>query len=508
MLKLRNISSNYLKVAADGIIVVLLTPYVVGELGAAQYAVWIIVQTIGYYLGFFDLGIGDAQVQRHSVLQMRGATDALGRLHGTVLVILIGAGSLAVAVASLLAVLPLAEVFDIPLEWRNDYRLVLPLVGLAILTTFVEAALGGLYESYQRFDLMNTIDVSLAVLEAIATVGVLYFGYGLVGLAMVVVIGSAVAAAVKAVVAWRTFPAYALPRPVFDAESWRAIRSFSLWNCLNDLVTEGTANLDKLLIPILLTSALVTPYSFVAMIAALVFLAAEPITETFFPIASRRHGGNDRVALGVLLSRGSRLVQLTTLPTLIVLLVFGQSILDLWIGDEVDAVEPEVLWFTVISAYFSTYLWTSLSVLAGSGEVRRVFWVSVLEVGGGLILLLTLVPSYGLTGFALAGLVANVVTGLVFFVPSASRRAGVPFVPLVLRTLVVPVAAAAPGLALGVWLAQWLRPESLLATAVCVALTGGVTLGSLLVLVTSRWERARYFAVIRRIVRRDAVVSG
>jgi len=65
---LRNVGSNYVKVGVDGLIIIVLTPYLVNELGVALYAVWVIVQTIGYYLGFLDLGVADAQVQRHSVI--------------------------------------------------------------------------------------------------------------------------------------------------------------------------------------------------------------------------------------------------------------------------------------------------------------------------------------------------------------------------------------------------------------------------------------------------------
>ena len=50
----RNISSNYLKVGINALIVLLLTPYIVNELGGGLYAVWVIVLTLGYYLDFLD----------------------------------------------------------------------------------------------------------------------------------------------------------------------------------------------------------------------------------------------------------------------------------------------------------------------------------------------------------------------------------------------------------------------------------------------------------------------
>ncbi len=497
----RNVSSNYLKVGIDGVIAIVLTPYLVQELGVAQYAVWIIVNTLGYYLGFLDLGVSDAQVQRHSVLQARGATAELGQLHGTVLAFFAAAGGLAFAVSIGVAALPSAELFDVPVEMRDAFTVVLPLIGLAVLISFLDAAFSGLFEGYQRYDLMNVIDIVLAVLGAIATYAVLSAGYGMTGVAVVLAVGAAAALSVKAVVAWRVFPSYAFPKLGFRRDVWRAIRSFSLWNSLTDLVTEGTANFDKLLIPILLGSALVTPYSLVLTVAALVFVVAEPITETFFPIAARRHGSGDRVALGVLLTRGSRLVNVATLPVAAVVLCFGTDILDVWLGEAVVDVAPSVLWFTVLSFWFSTYLWTSLSVLMGAGQARMVFWTSLGEVALVLALLLAFVPRLGLTGFALAGLVANVAIGLAFFTTRACRLAAIPHWRFLRDTLLVPGSAAVPALGLGLWLAWTLQPQSVPSLVLCVASTALAGVFGVGVVAASRWQRARYLVAIHRVLR-------
>jgi O-antigen/teichoic acid export membrane protein len=284
--RLRNISSNYAGVVVHGLIVILLTPFVVRELGTSGYAVWIIIQTIGYYLGFLDLGIVDAQIQRHSVLTSRSQPSSLGKLHGTVLVFLLGAGAVAVVLALLASVLPSAELFDVPPDLHDRYAWVLRLIGLVVLFSFVEAAADGIFEGYQRYDLMTAVGIVVALLGAIATFAVLYLGYGLVGLASVRVAESALGAAAKWFTVKRVFPSSAFPKVRFDREAWRSIRSFSLWNSLNDIVTEGTAQLDKLLIPILHVSALVTPYSLIVTLAALIFVVAEPITETIFPLAA------------------------------------------------------------------------------------------------------------------------------------------------------------------------------------------------------------------------------
>ncbi|HSG66624.1 MAG TPA: hypothetical protein VLD39_16570, partial [Gammaproteobacteria bacterium] len=57
-----------------------------------------------------------------------------------------------------------------------------------------------------------------------------------------------------------------------------------------------------------------------------------------------------------------------------------------------------------------------------------------------------------------------------------------------------------PALALGVWLARTVDLSSWIATGACVAVTGLVALLGVASLATSRWERARYTATLRRVL--------
>jgi O-antigen/teichoic acid export membrane protein len=330
---------------------------------------------------------------------------------------------------------------------------------------------------------------------------VLYFGNGIIGLAAVMLCMSAIGAGAKLLVARRVFPAYALPTLQFDGGIWRSIRGYSVWNSLNDLMTEGTANLDKLLIPILLSSALVTPYSLVVMLAAAVLFIAEPITETFFPIASRSHGRNDRAALAGLLARGSKLVNVVTLPTLVVVLCFGAVTLDLWIGEEYTQIPATVLWFTALTFYFSTYLWTAMSILMAVGKVRMVFWASLLEVVVALLLIVALTPRYGLQGLAFAGFITNVAFGVKFILSGACKLTGLKLGDLLGRTLLMPLLAVTPALVLGLVLERQVQPRGWIALALCAGATGLVGALGIIRIATGRRERFRYFIVARRFLK-------
>lgn len=498
---LRNVSSNYAVAAVHGVLLLLVTPIVVRGLGLEHYAVWIIIQTIGYFLGFLDFGLTDAQVRQHARLSARGERQALGRLHGTVLTLFAGAGLLAVLLAAAIAALPSAALLDIPATALDSYALLLLLVGLATAAAFIDVGFDGIFEGHQRYDLKNLVNAVGAVLDAVLVVAALWHGYGLVALATIKVVTTLLGAAAKAVLIRRRFPA-SFPVAGFDREAWRSVRGYTFWNSLNELASEGTAHLDKLLIPVLLASALVTPYTLVCMVAAVIFVLAEPITDTFLPIASHRHSREDSVGLAVLLVRGTRLVMTATLPTAVVVLFFGDAFLDLWVGEEFTDVSPLLLWFTAASFLFSAFLWTTLIVLMGAGLIRQVFRFTVMEVLLALGLILVLAPSFGLPGLALATLIANVWSGIFWLVPAACRVAGMEPASLLRQTLIRPLLAVLPACALAVAFVHWQSLDGWLGLIGASAATGAVGLAALLAFSVTRWERLRYLAILRQVLGR------
>src|SRR5690606_5535577 len=209
---LRNVSSNYLYAVVNGLVLVVLTPIVVRTLGVEMYAVWVIVQTLAYYLGFLDLGVVDAQVQRHAVLASQKRFDEIGRLHGTVLCFFLAAGMVGLLIAIAVAALPSAQLFDVPAAAREAYGTALVLASGAMLLSFAGSAFNGIYEGFQRYDLMNAVNIVVSIVEAVSIYAVLAAGAGIVALAIVKIGAEALRAVLKLATAWRVFPSYALPR--------------------------------------------------------------------------------------------------------------------------------------------------------------------------------------------------------------------------------------------------------------------------------------------------------
>lgn len=497
----RNVTSNFGIAGIEAIVFILLTPYVVHKLGIADYAVWVLIEAVAYFLGFFDVGIPEAQVRQHARLRRLGRLDAIGRLHGTVITVFLGAGTLAFIVAVVFAVLPTASLLDIPESALPLYVPLFALIGLSVLLAFVESALDGIFEGNERFDAVNRIDVALTLLDAALVVLVLSMGHGLLALAALEVATTALAILIKWRAVKRLFPIAAAPQLGFHRESWRSISNFSWWNCLNEFTTEGTAQLVKLIIPMLLGSALLTPYSLVVALAAGIFVIAEPISDIFLPVSASRHAANDRHGLTALQLRGTKLVTLFTLPVTLVVLFFGRDILDLWVGAEYTNVSDAFLWLVAADFFFSTFLWTSLNILIAAGDMKRVFWMSLFEVAVSFVLILLLAPSLGLPGLALAALIANVATGLLLFLPRACALTNLEVPRLLWSGLIVRVLCVLPAAAVGYYLSTQVDLPGWLGTGFAALITAAIAGAGLVFLASTPRERARYWVSLRRVAR-------
>jgi O-antigen/teichoic acid export membrane protein len=156
-----------------------------------------------------------------------------------------------------------------------------------------------------------------------------------------------------------------------------------------------------------------------------ILAAVHPIVETFFPMASGLHAQRRAEDLSRLMIAGSKVATAIAAPIGIVLIFFGQPIMELWVPEAADEI-PHGLMAAVVADYItSMYLWTATVILVAIGRTRLVVALTLIEIVLGVALMLTLAPRYGLIGIAIASFIANVLIGFLVQVPIAARAAHV-----------------------------------------------------------------------------------
>jgi len=182
-----NLLWNWTGVAAGLVTGLLLSPYLIRKLGPEAYGVWVLSFGLVEYGSFLDLGFRSAMVKY--VAHYWALEDRLGvnRIINTGLAYA-GLVSSGIFISSVLISGHLHNWFKISPAYLRDFRILIILISLSWCCGFVLSLFGACLEAIQRFDLYNQATVPSTVLRAAGTAILLYLGYGLVAIGVLVVV--------------------------------------------------------------------------------------------------------------------------------------------------------------------------------------------------------------------------------------------------------------------------------------------------------------------------------
>jgi O-antigen/teichoic acid export membrane protein len=501
---LTSISWNYVQAGVSLAIFFLLTPFVVEQLGSVGYGIWVLLNAILFYLRFLDLGFYNALVKYVAEYSERQAWSTVNGLVATTASALSAAGVVALLASGLVAWLLVPSVFEVPPERIPELQVATVLIGVDLLIAFPTSVLDAIFEGRQRFDVLSGVNIVVSVLAAGATVAGLLAGYGLVMLVWIE-IGATVASAVISF--WllrRLFPEIGITFGPLRGPSLQRIRGYSTWTSLNEALVEGGAQLEKVLVPILLSVALLTPYSLICSVAAAIFLAIEPITDVFFPLSSAYDASDDKQRLRDLLLRGTKLVMAISLPLAVGIVAYGEDFILLWIGEEHVDLPPNVMPLVVLSFATTAFVLTSTTILLAMGRVREVFSMTVAELVSAVVLILLSVPRFELVGLAGSLLLANVAITFFWVVPFVCWLLGQPVRVFLGQSLLRPLLAVLPMGMFIAWLDRYLVNDTLWALLIPAVLASGVYLVAFCALSLTPPERDLCFSSVRSLLTRKA----
>jgi O-antigen/teichoic acid export membrane protein len=493
----RNISWNYVQAGTSLIAAFLLTPIVLQHLGEVGFGLWVLLKAILFYLAFLDLGFYNALVKYLAEYSKREDWPAVNSLLRTTTSVLAVAGGIALGVSALIAWQIVPHVFDVPSERLAEVRLATVLLGLDLLLAFPTSVLAAVFESRQRFDALSGVSVAATLVLAAGTVAGLRLGYGILALVVVEIAGTLFTALSFAWLLRRCYPEVRPGFGLVGGRELRRIRGYSTWTSLNEVLAEGSAEVEKLLIPIVLSVSLLTPYTLICTVAAAIFLAVEPITDTFFPLSSAYDATNDRPRLRALLIRGTKLVMAISLPLAVAVIAYGERFILAWVGEDLVTIPAGVMPLVVVSFSVTAFIMTGTTILLALARVREVFWMGITELALAVALVLLTVPRFQLVGLAASLLAANLAVTFLWIVPFVSRLLDQSPVEFVFQSLLRPLIAAVPMALFMVWMERQLPGAALWELAVKATLAGCVYLGAFYLVSLTAEERALCAASLR-----------
>lgn len=395
---LRNIGTNWLRMAVSLFVGLVLTPIMVHTLGDTGYGLWVTIFALTGYFGLMDQGLRPSLVRYVSRHHAENDAIALSRTLSTATA-LYGTVGVLTLLATLVAAANFATWFAIAPEHVQTARLVVLVSGLSLAMGFPLGVFGATLSGLQRYDVANTIGIAVSLLRVAAFIAVLRLGGGIVELAWCSLGLNLIGHGVSYVYVRRLLPEVAFGVRHVERATLQRIGSYSGYAFIGALATAITFQTDALVITGFLGAAAVTPFALAASLVGQSRTLVQSATWVLSPTASEMDTRGERGRLREMMVSGSKYGVLLSWPVLLAFLVFGPNVLTTWVGERY-AHAAGLLAILAVPTMFALPQSAASSVLFGIGRHRGVVALSLLNAVVNLGLSLLWVKPYGLTGVA------------------------------------------------------------------------------------------------------------
>lgn len=487
----RNVSTRYLVIATEILIGLVMLPFNLAHLGAAQYGLWMLLGSITVPLSLLDLGYGGAMMK--FVAQYRALRDwrGMNEIATTVFFVFAAIGLVAYAIVIVLS-FNLAHIFPLTPDQALTGRWILLMIGVLVALNFPFTVYGGVCNGFQRFDINNFAAIGVAVAAALVNAAVLLAGYGLIPLVAATTLVRVCGYLIYRRNAHRVFPALRIHPSLYRHARLKEVTGFSIYASIIDGANKLNYELDKVVIGIFFGSAAVGVWSVAERLIGGTQRLTNQLNGVLFPLVVDSDTSKQQDTLRQILLQGTLLSLAMVVPIAAALVLLADPLVMAWVGPEMRGSVP-VIQILAVAVAIRVGNATGTTVLKGAGEHRFLAWVNLGAGVANLLLSIALARPLGLPGIAIGTLVPIACASIFVIQPAAWRRVGLPARQAIAQS-VFP--ALWPALVVGGALAvtRHISSGTFLAVAVQAAAGGALYLILFFALALRREDRTFYLA--------------
>lgn len=397
---IKNSLYGFLSYLVPILFTIFLTPIIINSLGIDKYGLFILATTITGFFSLFTFGLAYGAGKVTSEYIGTQKTEGVGEVIGSTVVLLAGIGLIGLIIAIAIAIFGL-DLLRIPVVNQSAARSVFLLAGCTYFFGVISSAFTSALAGAHRLDLYTKMYLAGQIFLNVAMIILVYAGFDVPALMTV-----QLAVNVALLIGFYLMLRHVLPgivlHPRFSQHHFMPYVKMNLYVYLHDSASIFLFQLDKVLISIFSGPAAVSFYSIPGTIGQKIQGGVGSMTSIFFPVSSSLIASGDHVRLRDIYRKTTRLTGIIAFALLSAVIIFGSQILLHWVGPDFLRESLTPLYILAIT-YFLLALFTVLShFLLGLGKVKQlaIFTTSMFLLN--LILLLWLLPLYGVVGAAWA----------------------------------------------------------------------------------------------------------
>jgi O-antigen/teichoic acid export membrane protein len=393
------------------LLAILVTPFIVKKLGVDAYGVWALVSVVLGFFALLDLGIGTAAIKY--IAQGYGEKDfeGINKIINSTLFVFFIIGSAGAVIIFVLTIPLVTKILNIPKNLVNVAEFAFYLASLGFLFNMINGVFACVPKAVQKYHISTTISLIIGTLSSVLTVLLLYLGFGLKGIIVLSLAISFLSLFIYIKVDKKILPKLII-RPVFDKKTFFMLFKYGIVVLATTVSGLIVLQLDKFLIGVTLSMAMVTFYVVPGNIAFKISGLTAAMVGVVLPVSSALQGTNQTEKIKSLYFKGTKFILIIITAISVPLLVFSHRFLFYWMGSDFAKQSSVVMMLLVATYYILSLNAVPWNISYGLGKIKMnaVFFgiIAFLNIG----LLLILIKPFGILGAAWAYLLS-----VIFIVP-------------------------------------------------------------------------------------------
>lgn len=409
----RNAYINLLGQAAPIIVAIFAIPLLIKDMGLERFGVLTLAWVVMGYFGFFDFGLGRATTKFVAEYHARDEMEALPKLIWSSMLVHVFLGLLGGALLALLTPWLTQSILNIPSSLLTETKIAFYLLAASVPLIVITAALRGVLEGIQRFDLVNIIKVPASILNYLGPLPILIFVDSLIAVVGFLVVSRGVVLLAHFFLCLRTLPMLSR-RFSFDVTHMRPLLSFGGWLTVSSFLGPSIASIDRFMIGAFVSLSAVTLYATPYEVVTKLMIFSTSLLSVLFPAFSAI--AVDRAQdLRRLYFRAIKYLLVLVAPIVGVLLALSYELLSLWVTSEFARDSAPVAQWLAVGVLIVIAAQVPASLLQGLGRADVTGKLQLLQLPLYALAVWALIRM-GIVGVAVAWTLRAVVDAVMMFV--------------------------------------------------------------------------------------------
>jgi len=410
----RNTFLNFIGQILPLIIGAVTIPFVIRGLGTDRFGLLSLVWLVLGYFTVFDFGLGKATTKFVSEVLGKGDQENINYVVWTAVTFQTLLGIVGAIFLVIITPLLVIRVLNIPQELIIEAKATFYLIAISLPIVLTSSSFRGVLAAAQRFDLLNAVKIPTSCATYLFPLVGLAVGFNLPGIVVLILLARAGALVVYISLNFRE-----LPRIKKYSGSFAILPrlfSFGTWIMITNFVSPILVYFERFLIGSLLSMAALTFYSAPYEMVTRLTIIPTSLTMTLFPAFSAFEAVKNRQRLTAYFLYSIKYILLTLGPIILVINLFAEDILRLWLGTDFAKESTVVLQLLALGVLINSLAYTPFSLLQGVGRPDLPAKFHLLEMPFYIATAWILVNKQGIIGAAMAWVIRVTLDAILLFI--------------------------------------------------------------------------------------------